>query len=258
MRRQGSYAYFSSRNNNLSNRNQKGRLCVGSTTFCEARTRPNREDEVSGARFHQIDQDRIDQTEDILQGETDPFMPWDNDILGDGDAAETEDGCQALRLEERSGSSSGMSSGSIAGVVIGVLLISLVVTLLVQYGVGAWRDRQAGAPIRSPYAHFCGSSSRRKPVQGSQPPAQHRHQRLDDSESSGDEAPRAPRKPIISWQTGNMSAQQQYSRGAAPQSRLPPTPETEMVEQGQAGKGSSAQRPAVQGVRPPPPPPGGQ
>jgi hypothetical protein len=119
MRCNGVFPFFSSRNNNFSNRDQTGRVCVGTvcSQFADAG------DPVPPDFGFQIPADRIQQAAIITQ-ETFLFNEKDNDAFGDGEAQD----CEEMKYFF-----DGISAGAAVALAIGMMFVGVAATITAQY-----------------------------------------------------------------------------------------------------------------------------
>ena len=142
MRKRGAFTYFSSRNNNFSNRDQTGRICVGVTCLeASANSGNNRgiDNYVGGAVPPQIFTAPAlsqQQVENILAEETFELNAKDNDAFGDGE----EEDCEEMRF-----SFDGISSGTAVALAFGMIAVGVALTLVAQYAYQRHRKRQLAA-----------------------------------------------------------------------------------------------------------------
>ena len=140
MRAKGAFTYFSSRNNNFSNRDQTGRICVGVTCQEATATSPrgidNTIDNGGGPTIAQIYSAPVitaAQVEEILAEETFDFNAKDNDAFGDGE----EKDCEEMRF-----SFDGISTGAAVALAFGMIAVGALLTLGTQYAVRRYRENK--------------------------------------------------------------------------------------------------------------------
>lgn len=148
MRAKGAFTYFSSRNNNFSNRDQTGRICVGVTCQDSGPTTPrgieNIIDNGGGPVQEQIIQAPVitqAQVDAILAEETFELNGKDNDAFGDGE----EKDCEEMRF-----SFDGISTGAAVALAFGMIAVGIILTLAAQYGVRRYRQDKELALGRTP------------------------------------------------------------------------------------------------------------
>lgn len=158
MRAKGAFTYFSSRNNNFSNRDQTGRICVGVT--CQdggpttARGIDNTIDNGDGPVQGQIELAPViteAQVENILADETFALNGKDNDAFGDGE----EEDCEEMRWEL-----DGISTGAAVALAFGMIVLGVVLTLAGQYAMRRYNENKEAALTGS----YSNSNDKRKLV----------------------------------------------------------------------------------------------
>lgn len=141
MRAQGAFTYFSSRNNNFSNRDQTGRICVrdpngNANSACGPL-------DSSGARgvqnigYNVISDRLVDNTGQVLTEETFAFNEKDNDSFGDGE----RDDCEEMRWEMP-----GVSAGGAVAIAFVCFGVGIAATIGTQYGMQRYREKHGIKP----------------------------------------------------------------------------------------------------------------
>jgi hypothetical protein len=140
MKSVGRFNYFSSRNNNFSNRDQTGTICVGSVGGKNC----NDPDTHSGqksrrAAMHQLVSDQLPPVteSDILTNDALGPNEKDNDSLGDGDL----EGCETMFYDFLRG----IGPGGVAALSVGLLCMGSLATLLGVWGLRRYQQKQRGA-----------------------------------------------------------------------------------------------------------------
>lgn len=171
MNKDGAFTYFSSRNNNFSNRDQTGRLCVG--TVCGpadnkgARGIDNKDARVIDNKVVAADD------EDILEAETVAINEKDNDGMGDGEANDCEEMAWAF---------DGISSGAAVFLAFAMFGVGIIATVGLQKGVEHYRMKHGLRPDEPLNCFSKGKGGAGKPD----------HSRLKDTPTGGKRAPPPP------------------------------------------------------------------
>jgi len=123
----GDFPYFSSRNNNFSNRDETGYICVNSdVSNCAKPTTQDSGPTGTGSGFEEVTDD------DIISGDTIAFQEMDNDALGDGNA----DGCTELSWFPISG----VTTEQAVGIAIVTLFAGMVFAVVCYKGYQRYRN----------------------------------------------------------------------------------------------------------------------
>jgi len=175
MNKTGSFPYFSSRNNNLSNRDQTAIICTaekGKITDCRdlvngplspllrAAEAPEAQEysldpDVNQARdalnpedFFQSIFGSLPNTSDprVLSGESFAPMEQDNDQYGSGNLQ----ACQLIRYDIE-----GVPSATVAGLAVGMVALGALLMAVGQFATSYYIDWQAGRRPRGCYEYFC-------------------------------------------------------------------------------------------------------
>lgn len=173
MRQSGAFAYFSSRNNNFSNRDQTGRICVG-TGMCGPLDSPAARG-IDNSGYTIVGDQLVATGDNLLLDETFEINAKDNDSTGDGEAED----CEEMAYNVGS-----ITAGAAVGLAFTMLAVGVAVTLGAQYGAQHYREKHGLKPDE-PLGLCSRGDVGRRPLKGTPPPPPSRH-------ASGERAPPPP------------------------------------------------------------------
>lgn len=147
MQNQGVFGYYSSRNNNFSNRDQKGAICVspsGQRQWCIGRIPMTGNGTIQIVQ-QQTDNQNNNEQEIIL---TDTFAPQDDDNDARGDGVLFGCGNMNENMSIRESISVGLT--------VGLIFVGIGIMIIVQYAFGYMKDKLNNRDPRGPCEYYFG------------------------------------------------------------------------------------------------------